>query len=92
MDYYKLTLIVVTILLCLLVMGNTLIYFFPDTFLPLPNDQPFNSVWTTEDKKEMKKLLKKSVEITNSHGIEMVAMFGTLIGLARHEGVIPWGR
>ena len=90
MDYYKLTLIVVTVLLCLLIVGNILVYFFPDTFLPLPNSQPFNSVWNPEDKKDMKRLLKESVEITSSHGIEMVAMFGTLIGIARHEGVIPW--
>ena len=90
MDYYKLTLIVVTIVLSLLVIGNLLMYFFPDTFLPLPNPQPFNSVWKPEDKEDMKKLLKKSVEIASSHGIEMVAMFGTLIGVARHEGVIPW--
>ena len=90
MDYYKLTLIIVTVLLCLLIVGNMLMYFFPDTFLPLPNPQPFSSVWNPEDKKDMKRLLKESVKITSSHGIEMVAMFGTLIGVARHEGVIPW--
>lgn len=90
MDYYKLSLVVVTVVLCLLIAVNLLLYFFPDTFLPLPNDQPFKSVWTPEDKEDMKKLLRKSVEITSSHGIEMVAMFGTLIGVARHDGVVPW--
>ena len=38
----------------------------------------------------MKKLLTKSLEITRKHDIEMIAMFGTLMGVARHEGVIPW--
>jgi hypothetical protein len=66
------------------------LYFFPETFLPLPNNQPFKSVWTDKDKKDMKTLLKRTLRITRSHDIEMIGVFGTLIGVARHEGVIPW--
>lgn len=90
MNYYKTTLIVIALVVFLLVVINVLMYFFPDTFLPLPNQQPFKSVWAPEDKEDMKKLLTKSLEITRAHDIEMIAMFGTLMGLARHEGVIPW--
>lgn len=90
MNYYKITLIVIAVVVFLLVVINLLLYYFPDTFLPLPNQQPFKSVWTQEDKDDMKKLLTKSLEITREHDIEMIAMFGTLMGVARHEGVIPW--
>ena len=90
MNYYKTSLIVIALVVFLLVVINVLMYFFPDTFLPLPNQQPFKSVWAPEDKEDMKKLLTKSLEITRAHDIEMIAMFGTLMGLARHEGVIPW--
>ena len=39
----------------------------------------------------MRELLTKSQEIvTKKHGIDMIAMYGTLLGLVRHEGLIPW--
>ena len=75
MNYYKTTLIVIALVVFLLVVINVLMYFFPDTFLPLPNQQPFKSVWAPEDKEDMKKLLTKSLEITRAHDIEMIAMF-----------------
>ena len=77
-------------MVCLLAVVNLVLYYFPDKFLPLPNQQPFKSVWTPEDKESMKKLLTKSLEITREHDIELIGMFGTLLGVARHEGVIPW--
>ena len=90
MDYYKVALVVIAVVIGSLVVVNLLLYFFPNTFLPLPNHQPFKSVWSAKDKDEMIQLLKESLRITSSHDIEMIAVFGTLLGVARHAGVIPW--
>ena len=55
-----------------------------------PNPTPFKSVWTPEDKEGVMRTLQDGMRILESHGIEMVAVFGTLIGVYRHQGLIPW--
>ncbi len=90
MTNYSKPLLVILIILLILGIVNLLLYYFPEQFLPLPNYQPYKSVWTPDDKEDMKKLLTKSLEITRAHDIEMITMFGTLLGVSRHGGVIPW--
>ena len=34
--------------------------------------------------------LRDAMRILGSHGIEMVAVYGTLLGVDRHKGLIPW--
>ena len=91
MERYKLLIVILVVILVILVSINLSLYFFRERLLGLPNPQPFKSVWTEEEKKEMRELLTKSQEIvTKKHGIDMIAMYGTLLGLVRHEGLIPW--
>ena len=56
--------------------------------LPIPNT--FKSVWSTEDKENVMRTLRNGMRILGSHDIEMVAVFGTLLGVLRHKGQIPW--
>ena len=52
--------------------------------------QAFKSVWKPEEKATVMRTLQDGIRILKSHGIEMVAVYGTLIGVLRHEGIIPW--
>jgi len=56
----------------------------------LPNPNPFKSVWPTQDKENVMRTLRDGMRILGSHDIEMVAVFGTLLGVFRHQGLIPW--
>ena len=98
MNRYKLFIGIVVVAIILLIIVDLLLYFHPDmfTFLPLPNPRPFKDVWTgsTKDGKSHRELVKDILERTqavlSNRGISMVAVFGTLLGVARHEGLIPW--
>ena len=90
MERYKLLIVILGVILGVLVCINLVIFFCRDHFLPLPNHQPFKSVWSVEDKREMRVFLTKSQEIMRNNQIDMVAMYDTLLGLVRHQGVIPW--
>ena len=57
---------------------------------PNPKPKPFKSVWSTEDKECVMRTLRNGMRILKSHDIEMVAVFGTLLGVLRHKGLIPW--
>ena len=54
------------------------------------NPNPFKSVWSTENKECVMRTLRDGMRILGSHDIKMVAVFGTLIGVLRHKGIIPW--
>jgi len=86
MNYYAMlaVLVVVTVaIIGILVFGES----FRNT---LHNPHPFMSVWSPKDKKVVMRTLYDAMRILGSHEIEMVAMFGTLIGALRHQGLIPW--
>jgi lipopolysaccharide cholinephosphotransferase len=54
------------------------------------NKQPFSYVWEEKDKKLIKEIiltLKDCMKILN---IEFFLVYGSLIGIARHKGFIPW--
>lgn len=63
---------------------------------PIQNYQPFANVWkdSNKDRKEYltiaKTILKDADDILRSKDIIMIPMYGTLLGMVRHKGVIPW--
>lgn len=60
------------------------------------NTQPFVSVWEDKNKKGLsykhvtKDMIVNIIEITKEHNLEIVPFYGTLLGLVRHKGFIPW--
>ena len=90
MDRYKSALLIVVIIISILIVVDIVLYFFPDLFLPSPNYQPFKSIWSEENKRDMKELLTRSTNVLEKKKIDMIAMHDTLMGLARHRGSIPW--
>ena len=52
---------------------------------------PYDTIWESEYyKKKAVDLLRKSIKICNNNSIEVVLMYGTLLGSLRHKGFIPW--
>ena len=56
----------------------------------LYNNQPFKNIWSPHKKEKIKKLLLKSEECFKNLNIEFIPAFGTLLGLIRNKGIIPW--
>ena len=52
--------------------------------------KPFNSVWSVKNYDETKKLIKDTQLYFNKINVEFFVINGTLLGLIRHKGFIPW--
>ena len=63
---------------------------------PLENTKPFDDVW--QDKNSLgetygdrsTKMLRNAQSVLQELGIPMIPMYGTLLGIGRYEGFIPW--
>ena len=76
---------------CIVVLvGGATVYFLREHVPPGHVMSPFNNVWHQTGKRDLLELLNKAQKVTTAHNINMVAMFGTLLGVRRHRGVIPW--
>ena len=52
--------------------------------------KPFNSVWSKESYDKVKNLLINTQICFDKLNIKFLPMYGTLLGLVRHKGIIPW--
>lgn len=82
-------------LIIIITLIASLIYEFIQYIKPV-NTQPFVSVWEDKNKKGLsykhvtKDMIVNIMKITKEHNIEIVPFYGTLLGLVRHKGFIPW--
>lgn len=62
--------------------------------LGVKNHNPFSNLWEDNNGKYKliaKNIMKESMEIFQAENIDFIVMYGTLLGLIRHEGyIIPW--
>ena len=56
----------------------------------LYNKQPFKNLWSPNKKQKLKKLLSDSISCFKKINVEFMPVFGTLLGLVRNGGIIPW--
>jgi len=92
---FTLTIIIVFFKLC----------FFPNKgilstikshLIGIENRTPFSNVWPELNNnnepygKIAKNLLKKLIKILGEKNIDVVSVYGTLLGVIRHKGFIPW--
>jgi GR25 family glycosyltransferase involved in LPS biosynthesis/phosphorylcholine metabolism protein LicD len=56
----------------------------------LKNNKPFSNLWTTEKLNNLKSLLNDTQICFKQLNIEFMPLYGTLLGLIRHKGLIPW--
>ena len=52
--------------------------------------KPFNSVWSKESYNSIKNLVINTQKCLEKLNIDFVPIHGTLLGLVRHNGLIPW--
>jgi len=83
------------VLICIVVIAIPL-YKYREKIIPIKNTQPFTNVWETYDKDGERydyvciNMMKDLQSIFREKDIEFIVAYGTLLGLSRHEGFIPW--
>lgn len=84
------------IVIVLLIIVGIVVYFNYKHNLTIKNHSPFGNVWLGKNKKSKsyaeiaKNLLRNTIRLLNKKNIDVIAMYGTLLGSMRHEGFIPW--
>ena len=87
---------IVTITILTVVTIGLSIYVILKWLYPHYNVSPFMSVWTGKNERGIRHdtlaldLMKDVDNILASNGVEMILMYGSLLGFMRHKGLIPW--
>lgn len=87
--------LIITISIILVIVVAVVIAFRREIF-HISNPHPYKSVWDGKSKSgethmdRIKLLLKNIDTVIGKSGIDMISFYGTLLGLARHKGLIPW--
>ena len=90
MGYYKIHYRAIITVLVIAVIVAVIMITFRRALFTLPNFRPYLPVWTEKEKTMMKELLRKATTVLGEHHIDMILICGSLLGLIRHKGVIPW--
>lgn len=80
----KIVIFITLILICIII----LLYY--TNIFGLKNNYPFVSVWTPKKLETIKNLLNDVETCFKELNIKYFPVYGTLLGLIRHEGLIPW--
>lgn len=80
------TIINITLVLIILIL---IYYLYPNLFA-LKNYQPFRNIWDNNKLNKVKKLLINFKKCLDELKIDFIAIYGTLLGMIRHKGLIPW--
>lgn len=67
-----------------------------NTLISLQNYQPFFNVWTSVNKQGInyktisENMLGELIKYLKTYEVEIMPVYGTLLGMIRHQDIIPW--